>query len=43
MIELKNQKTKTIACKENGRSSDYTSANFILGCSNNNLTISILF
>jgi spore photoproduct lyase len=34
MIELKNQKTKTIACKENGRSSDYTSANFILGCSN---------
>jgi len=31
---IKYQKTKTIQCKENGRSADYTSANFILGCSN---------
>jgi spore photoproduct lyase len=32
MSIIKYQKTKTIACKENGRSSDFTSANFILGC-----------
>lgn len=31
---LKYQKTKTIICKENGRSADFTSAHFILGCSN---------
>jgi spore photoproduct lyase len=31
-MEIKNQKTKTIKCKDNGRSSDITSANFILGC-----------
>jgi spore photoproduct lyase len=33
MIEIKHQKTKTTVCKENGRSADFTSANFILGCS----------
>lgn len=33
---IKYQKTKTIACKENGRSADFTSANFILGCSLHN-------
>ena len=26
---IKYQKTKTIQCKENGRSADYTSANFV--------------
>ena len=31
---IKYQKTKTIQCRENGRSADYTSANFILGCAN---------
>lgn len=35
---IKYQKTKTITCKENGRSSDFTSANFILGCSIHNQT-----
>lgn len=29
---IKYQKTKTIQCKDNGRSADATSANFILGC-----------
>jgi hypothetical protein len=33
MLEIKNQKTKTTACRENGRSADFTSGNFILGCS----------
>lgn len=33
-VIIKYQKTKTIQCKENGRSANYTSANFILGCSN---------
>jgi spore photoproduct lyase len=33
MIE---QKTKTIKCKENGRSADATSAHFILGCRDKN-------
>ena len=33
-MEIKHQKTKTITCKENGRSADFSSANFILGCSN---------
>lgn len=33
MFEIKHQKTKTIACKENGRSGDYTSGHFVLGCS----------
>jgi hypothetical protein len=32
MLEIKNQKTKTTACRENGRSADFTSGNFILGC-----------
>jgi hypothetical protein len=32
MLEIKNQKTKTTACRENG-SADFTSGNFILGCS----------
>jgi spore photoproduct lyase len=32
MITIQHQKTKTIACKPNGRSSDFTSANFLLGC-----------
>lgn len=32
MREYKYQKTKTIQCKDNGRSADATSANFILGC-----------
>lgn len=32
MRDFKYQKTKTIKCKENGRSSDIVSANFILGC-----------
>ncbi len=31
-MEFKYQKTKTVACKVNGRSADFTSANFILGC-----------
>jgi spore photoproduct lyase len=31
-MQIKHQKTKTIKCKENGRSADITSANFILGC-----------
>lgn len=31
-MKIKYQKTKTIKCKENGRSADITSANFILGC-----------
>ena len=31
---IKTQKTKTILCKPNGRSADFTSANFILGCQN---------
>jgi hypothetical protein len=31
MLEIK--KTKTTACRENGRSADFTSGNFILGCS----------
>lgn len=35
---IKYQKTKTIACKENGRSADFTSAHFILGCSIHNQT-----
>lgn len=30
--KLKHQKTKTVGCKINGRSSDIVSANFILGC-----------
>jgi spore photoproduct lyase len=30
------QKTKTILCKDNGRSGDATSANFILGCRDQN-------
>lgn len=30
------QKTKTIVCKDNGRSGDATSANFILGCRDQN-------
>jgi hypothetical protein len=29
MLEIKNQKTKTTACRENGRSADFTSGNFI--------------
>lgn len=29
---IKYQKTKVIECRENGRSADFTSANFILGC-----------
>lgn len=29
---MKYQKTKTILCKPNDRSADFTSANFILGC-----------
>lgn len=32
MNNIKYQKTKTVACKDNGRSSDAVSANFILGC-----------
>lgn len=28
------QKTKTVSCKENGRSADITTGNFILGCMN---------
>ena len=35
-MEIKHQKTKTIQCKPNGRSADFTSANFILGCVNKN-------
>ena len=31
-MEIKTQQPKTIKCKDNGRSSDITSANFILGC-----------
>jgi spore photoproduct lyase len=31
-MQIKHQVTKTIKCKENGRSADITSANFILGC-----------
>lgn len=31
-MEVKFQRTKTIQCKDNGRSADATSANFILGC-----------
>lgn len=31
-MQIKHQKTKTIQCKDNGRSADATSANFILGC-----------
>lgn len=31
-MKIKHQKTKTIKCKENGRSADVTSGNFILGC-----------
>lgn len=33
MLEIKHQKTRTVACRENGRSADFTSGNFILGCS----------
>jgi hypothetical protein len=33
MLEIKKSKTKTTACRENGRSADFTSGNFILGCS----------
>lgn len=32
MFELKHQKTKTLKLKPNGRSSDFVSPNFILGC-----------
>lgn len=32
MLSLKSQKTKTLQVKENGRSSDVVSPNFILGC-----------
>ena len=31
-MEIKKQKTRTIKAKMNGRSADYTSANFIYGC-----------
>jgi spore photoproduct lyase len=31
-MEIKYQKTKTIKCKDNGRSSDAVSGNFLLGC-----------
>jgi spore photoproduct lyase len=31
-LEIKHQKTKTLSIKENGRSSDYVTPNFILSC-----------
>lgn len=32
ILDLKHQKTKTLTIKENGRSSDFVTPNFILGC-----------
>lgn len=32
MFEIKHQKTKTLKIKPNGRSSDFVSPHFILGC-----------
>jgi DNA repair photolyase len=35
-LHLKEQKTKTVICKDNGRSADATSGNIILGCRDKN-------
>jgi hypothetical protein len=41
MLEIKNQKTKTTACRENGRSADFTSGNFNVGCSQKEIILII--